>query len=182
MVVAYHYHTIESDATLSQRVAIGDCLAIDTAARKPIRFGMRPARARWAGFLLTMVWMVARLALPLQPTCPHHAPHLSATTETAASGAAVDGAATHHAHHGASAVSSQGTTPDSAPASTAPECECAAHCCAAPGVQFIASAPIASVVLLDAPDASTPESRRLRPALRLDVAQPPATAPPALTL
>ncbi|WP_337169809.1 hypothetical protein [Gemmatimonas aurantiaca] len=143
---------------------------------------MRPARARWAGFLLTMVWMVARLALPLQPTCPHHAPHLSASAGTATSGA-VDGAATHHAHHGASSASSQEAMPDSAPASTAPECECAAHCCAAPGVQFIASASIASVVLLDAPrGASTPENRRLRPALRLDVAQPPATAPPALTL
>ncbi|WP_156799055.1 hypothetical protein [Gemmatimonas aurantiaca] len=144
---------------------------------------MRRGQARWAGFLLTLVWMVARLALPLQPSCPHHAlaslsDPSAAVLQVGTDGAGeIDGAdalTAHHGHH----ESGHGT---GAPTdrSGAPECECAAHCCGATAPQFLLSAPIAFVAWIDAPEVPKVESSRYQAVERPDVAQPPATAPPA---
>lgn len=164
---------------------------IDTDVRNLLRFCMRSARAPWAGPLLAMVWMVARLALPLQPTCPHHAPHVSAavatgTTHVAHQAAGISGEAegvatasmappVEHAQHG---ISPESSAPASLPGPKAPDCECGAHCCAAPGIELAPSAVSITAVVSYAVASEPREGPRLQPVPRLDVAQPPATAPP----
>lgn len=163
---------------------------------------MRPARARWAGFLLTLVWMAARLVLPLQPTCPHHAlaahesvaergaPHqASATGGAEANGAAANAvagldAASENGHHGhGSGADVDGVAGGHGPVDStgAPECECAAHCCAASTLQIALAPLVAYVAMVEAPEVVPISWSSERIPLRLDVSQPPATAPPALT-
>jgi hypothetical protein len=127
--------------------------------------------------MLTVVWMTARLVLPLQAHCPHHATPV-AEAETNSQAPMVN-SAEHAAHHTAHASAID--APDSgAPAESAPApCECAAHCCAAASV--VISTSLVSVVpvppLLQRTEhvlAVAVLAPRDRPPHR----QPPATAPP----
>lgn len=127
--------------------------------------------------LLTLVWMTARLVLPLQPQCAHHAPTSQAALsvpETAS-----------HAHHAAMdgpllAVAPIAPTEDGPP--PAIPCECASECCAATVVAMPAPAPATVRVLTIALDGDVPPGYS---AVRLDTRTthryPPATAPPGFS-
>lgn len=127
--------------------------------------------------LLTLVWMTARLVLPLQPQCAHHAPTSQAALsvpETAS-----------HAHHAAMdgpllAVAPIAPTEDGPP--PAIPCECASECCAATVVAMPAPAPATARVLTIALDGDVPPGHS---AVRLDTRTthryPPATAPPGFS-
>jgi hypothetical protein len=127
--------------------------------------------------LLTLVWMTARLVLPLQPQCAHHA----STSEAALS---VPKAASH-AHHAAivgplSAVSPIAPTEDGPP--PASPCDCVSDCCAATVVAMPASEPPTAGVLNVALGGDVPPRHA---AVRLDTRathrHPPATAPPGFS-
>jgi hypothetical protein len=138
---------------------------------------MGHAWRKWSGLLLTVVWMTARLVLPLQAHCPHHAT-VETTAATNAPAPLVIPAAHHasHAGHDAAPLPQHSGAPhESAPA----PCECAAQCCAATPVAvdtaLVSSIPLPPLLQRTIPvlaqQATLPRehSRSL---------QPPATAPP----
>ncbi len=131
-----------------------------------------------------MVWMAARLALPLQPTCPHHAgDHGGQGAGHEAAMGMESPKAEHHGHAGTPNVVATASGEHATPVGpNAPECECAAHCCAAAAIQLAPSADVAYVVIDRASEPVGLDARDQSLAERLDVAQPPATAPPALTV
>ncbi len=88
----------------------------DTVPRMAVGFRMRLAAMRHAASLvLALVWAVARLAQPLNATCPHHA-LASIAAVTAEQRASADVHTASHAHlHDAGTGT---TTPASAPAPT----------------------------------------------------------------
>lgn len=139
---------------------------------------MARAWRKWPGVVLALVWMTARLVLPLQAHCPHHA---AATAVAAvANGSSTVSEGGHAAQHQGHDVSGVLHDASPAPHESAPvPCECAAHCCAA------------SVVAIGAPAVSSvplaPLLQRTVHALELaslplreftQTRQPPATAPP----
>jgi hypothetical protein len=130
-----------------------------------------------AGLVLALVWAVARLAQPLNATCPHHAPASTAAAIAVHLADAEAHAASPAHHHGEGAGAE---TPDSAPEPLAPDtgCECASACCAASVVAMpmlaepIGLPPIAWTTRVAFAAPRAPHVRRL--AHR----QPPANAPP----
>lgn len=138
---------------------------------------MGHAWRKWSGLLLTVVWMTARLVLPLQALCPHHT---TAGAEAALSAQApvehAAGHATHHAGHDASLLPTHSDAPhESAPA----PCECAAQCCAATPVA-VDAALVSSIPLPPLLQRTTPflAQQAIAPREHTPFLQPPATAPP----
>ncbi|MBL0940053.1 MAG: hypothetical protein IBJ03_14255 [Gemmatimonadaceae bacterium] len=136
---------------------------------------MRLAWPRLPGLILALIWMTARIALPLQPDCPHHAAANAANAANVASTASHVG--THHGSHHADDSRAPADDGSSSPSSV--ECECAAHCCAAatidlPHCEQIHDTPVAKLATA-APLATNDQV----PNARTDLRQPPSNAPPA---
>jgi hypothetical protein len=132
---------------------------------------------------LTLVWMTARLVLPLQPQCPHHASAQLAELHSAAGEAVLSVPTTaSHAHHAAMAGPlTPGAPADDGPSRTTP-CDCVSDCCAATVVAMPASEPPTAGVLNVALGGDVPPRHA---AVRLDTRathrHPPATAPPGFS-
>lgn len=135
---------------------------------------MGRAWRKWSGLVLTLVWMTARLVLPLQPHCPHHPATAAATVATAAS----DAHEGVHAHH----VEAAHPTPADDHSTPASACDCAAACCAA----TVETVPSSALSVGDALSVSVgrpvpPDRRTARFDTRATYRHPPATAPPAFS-
>jgi hypothetical protein len=127
--------------------------------------------------MLTVVWMTARLVLPLQAHCPHHA---TAGAKSALNAqASFEHSAGHEPHY--AAHDSEPGAPDSGtPAESAPApCECAAQCCAATPVA-VDAALVSSIPLPPLLQRAVPFFARqaIAPREHTPFLQPPATAPP----
>jgi len=160
---------------------------------------MRRTRRRWIGQWLAVIWMAARLVLPTQPDCPHHAAasHHAAATHVAEHASAESHAGMgHHAAHAPETVTAQTATAQtataqhpitegtkhSAPPSDAAGCECQAHCCAAVAVRMPAPVPGLQVATR-AVGTRAPQSPNALPVVRREhLRQPPSTAPPTVRL
>jgi hypothetical protein len=139
---------------------------------------MRLAAMRHAASLvLALVWAVARLAQPLNATCPHHA-LASIAAVTAEQRASADVHTASHAHlHDAGTGT---TTPASAPAPHAPDtgCDCASACCAASVVAMPMLAEPIGVPLIAWTTRVAFTAPRAPHVRRVAHRQPPANAPP----
>lgn len=125
--------------------------------------------------------MAARLVLPLHPTCPHH----GAVPSAASSGASAPGHAHHTAHQATHHLVGQAASgSDAAPEPQSdPSCNCTTDCCAA-SVVVVTAAPLASFddVIGSRSERAAGEPRGIGLTARVAHRQPPATAPPALSV
>jgi hypothetical protein len=178
-------------------ISFGDRRPVQRFDREALRilgFSMRlPAMRRVAGLLMAVVWSGARLAQPLQPTCPHHAVEQAAAAVDQADGTS-DEHAVHHrfasvagigmAHEALVAGASESVSlSDPAPShphhSDAP-CECAAHCHAASSVALNVTLPtLVGPCAVGTTSEPYPVVREA-PSATFAHRQPPSTAPPAL--
>ncbi len=133
---------------------------------------------KWSGLFLTLVWVSARLVLPLQAHCPHHASGGAKTTSSVH--VPVDMVISHqahgHGHHSAGSIPSPQQPHESTPA----PCECAAQCCAATPVAvdpaLVSSIPMPPLLQRAVPFLS---QQAIAPRAHTPFLQPPATAPPS---
>ncbi|WP_461414820.1 hypothetical protein [Gemmatimonas sp.] len=139
---------------------------------------MRRTWQNWSGLVLTLVWMAARLVLPLHPTCPHHG--------AAAGLAGISANASSHAHHTAHQAAPQLAGQVAASSDAVPEpqqdasCNCTTDCCAASVVVVGTASDVSFDEIIGLRNQrSAGEPRGIGHAARVAHRQPPATAPPA---